>query len=382
MGLINAISISSPHGIKSIEIYNDDITNLNWEFDILVVSAFHNMYNPAAGTLIRALEDNCGVVLGEEAKTPEFDLRKNLYCWLSGEIENSNFNRVLCVEGIKSDIKNNFSSKNALDNLFGFLSLMAYKNIKVEKVVMPILGVGFQGNPLDMVMPSLLNGANEALRRNPHLKTICFVERDYDKALKIDLFINDLLERNKTQLNDFSNLNVVKESMESISLKLNRIVDIKEQFGKEELFHNLIEKLGSEKFKFYQFGILSRKLVEYLLNDLFIIENKSHPTIYEFTIRMREKEISEWIISCIHTIRTISNASAHAVEIKVESNKLLPQDVQLMILAVDRFLDFYIAKKLEIYNSPMVKGVYTKRNPDGNVEKIKDLKDALEKNEE
>jgi hypothetical protein len=382
MSLINAIPISTPHGIKSIEIYNDDITKLRWDYDILIVSAFHNSYNPAPGTLIESLEVNCNIVLREQVNNPELDLRKSLFCWLSNKLEKSNFKRILCLEGIKLAVQKNFSAKNALDNLFGFISLLAYKDVEVEKIVMPILGVGYQGNPMEAVLPSLLKGANEALRKNPSIKTICFVERDYDKALKIDAYINELLQRNKTQLNDFSDLETVNEWLESISLKLNRITELKEQFGKEELFHNLIEKLGSGKFKFYQFGILSRKLVEYLLCDLFNIENKLHPTIYDFTVRMREKGVSEWVVSCIHTIRTIGNASAHSIDIKIDSNKLSSKDMELMIMAVDRFLDYYIAKKIEIYNSPTQKGVYVKKSSDGEIKDVKLLKSELEKNEE
>jgi hypothetical protein len=40
MSLLNVISVPTSNGIKTIEIHNDDITKLNWQFDILVISAF------------------------------------------------------------------------------------------------------------------------------------------------------------------------------------------------------------------------------------------------------------------------------------------------------------------------------------------------------
>ena len=123
MSLLNVISVPTANGIKTIEIHNDDLTKLNWTFDILVISAYHNKYKPAPNTLIKALEDNSGIVLENLAEKPLIDLRESLNCWISELIEGENFKHVLCIEGIKTAIESKGSSETPISDLFGFISM-------------------------------------------------------------------------------------------------------------------------------------------------------------------------------------------------------------------------------------------------------------------
>jgi hypothetical protein len=91
MCLLNVISVPTSNGIKTIEIHNDDLTKLNWSFDILVMSAYHKKYKPAPNTVIKALEDNLGIILENYAEKPLIDLRESLNCWISETIEAKNF---------------------------------------------------------------------------------------------------------------------------------------------------------------------------------------------------------------------------------------------------------------------------------------------------
>ena len=56
MSLINLISVQTTSGIKTIEVHNDDITKMTFDVDVLVLSAYHNQYFPAPGTVIESLE--------------------------------------------------------------------------------------------------------------------------------------------------------------------------------------------------------------------------------------------------------------------------------------------------------------------------------------
>jgi hypothetical protein len=200
MALINVISVPTANGIKTIEIHNDDLTKLGWSFDILVISAFHEKYKPRPNTVIKALEDNYGLIVQEYSNNPLIDLRSSLNCWISSEIENKNFNHILCVEGIKTDIEENGSSDSALSNLFGTISLLQYKKIKTSSIAMPLLGSGFQGNSIESILPVLIEKAIDSLNSNPGLNTIYFVEIDSSKAKLIDDTINSLLKRGEEKL--------------------------------------------------------------------------------------------------------------------------------------------------------------------------------------
>ena len=77
MSLINIISVPTASGNKTIEIHNDDLTNLRWNVDVLVFSAFHNKYIAAPNTVIEALEKNRDIIIAEFADTPFIDLRNS-----------------------------------------------------------------------------------------------------------------------------------------------------------------------------------------------------------------------------------------------------------------------------------------------------------------
>ena len=75
------------------------------DVDVLVISAFKKKYIPMPNTVIKGLEDNSGVIISKLALNPMIDLKNSLNCWLSYELENKYFKHILCVEGIKPEIK-------------------------------------------------------------------------------------------------------------------------------------------------------------------------------------------------------------------------------------------------------------------------------------
>src|SRR5579863_3166235 len=90
MKLLDQLTVHHKSGERYIELFQGDLTSMPPEeaVDILVVSAFPNIYTPVPGTLIGALNTK-GVSVKSLAGSKALDLRKNYSCWLSQEIKST-----------------------------------------------------------------------------------------------------------------------------------------------------------------------------------------------------------------------------------------------------------------------------------------------------
>lgn len=346
MSLINLISVPTSTGIKSIEIHNSDITQLGFEVDILVLSAYHNKYFPAENTVIKSLLDNTGISLELLAEKPEIDLRKPLHCWVSTKQTDQAFKRLLCIEGIKSSILETGSSTNAISDLFGCISFLNYKNIEISSIALPLLGSGFQKNSVQKVLPELINQAIHSLKINPSLNSIYFVEINSEKATLIDQEINDLLDRGKENLESPFLDPMFEEVIDEI---LSKVVTINRKFfnKKSKTLNDLIDKINEKSIRFFELGILGRKTLELLLPKISLLKNENgeRVTIFEHIKELKTKNVADWMITYMHTIRVFGNFVAHyQKETKVPEN-MDKIDLWVYAQAINRFLEFYLKFK-------------------------------------
>ena len=343
MSLLNVISVPTSNGIKTIEIHNDDLTKLNWDFDILVMSAYHKKYHPAPNTVIQALEDNSGLVLKEYAEIPLIDLRESLNCWISELIVGKNFKHILCVEGIKSAIEKQGSSSSALSDLFGTISLLQYKNINAQSIAMPLIGSGFQNNSIESVLPILIEQAINSLISNPFLNTIYFIEIDGSKAKLIDDTINLTLKRGGEKLELLFDDPLVIKLLEQVMSKLIQIQKSNCKHENTKTFKNLIDKINNKKLRFFELAILCRKLLEILIPEISKLKSDKYIPLYEHLNELKSKNVADWMITYLHTLRVFGNFVAHEDESKDIPNHMEKTDIIVFSHALNRFLDFYIS---------------------------------------
>jgi hypothetical protein len=342
MSLLNVISVPTSNGIKTIEIHNDDITRLSWNFDIMVISAFHEKYKPRPNTVIKSLEDNYGIIIQECSNNPLIDLRSSLHCWISVVQENKNFKHVLCVEGIKTAIEEKGSSETAISDLFGTLSLLQYKNVQAHSIAMPLIGAGFQGNSIEAVLPVLIDKAISALLNNPSLNTIYFVEIDETKAKLIDETINSTLKRGGEKLELVFDDPLVISLLEQVLIKLIQIQKANKKYENNKTFKNLIEKISSKKLRFFELGILCRKLMELLVPEISKLKSDKYITLFEHLKELKSKNIADWMITYLHTLRVFGNFVAHEDESHEIPDHMEKTDMIVFSHALNRFLDFYL----------------------------------------
>jgi hypothetical protein len=343
MSLINVISVPTANGIKTIEIHNDDLTRLNWNFDILVISAFHNKYNPRPNTVIKSLEDDLGLVVENFASSPLIDLRSSLNCWISRTISGINFKHILCIEGIKTAIKESGTSESVLSDLFGTISLLPYKGIQANSIAMPIIGAGFQGNSVELILPKLIEKAIESLSINSTLNIIYFVEIDETKAKLIDDTINTTLKRDKEKLEIVFEDPLVIDLLENFLIKLIQIQKINKKFENNKTFKNLIEKINNRELRFFELGILCRKLMELLIPEISKLKSDKFISLYEHVNELKSKNIADWMLTYLHTLRIFGNFVAHEDESNGIPDRMEKTDMIVFSHALNRFLDFYIS---------------------------------------
>jgi hypothetical protein len=340
MSLINIISVATPFGNKEIEIHNGDITDFNWPVDLLVISAFNDAYNPVPNTVIEALQNNCNVVVKELAEQPFFNFKTPLNCWINKPQTDQYFSHIMCLEGIKREIQLTGTSNISFDNLFGIIALLPYKGLKIETVIMPLLGTGQQAGSIQDVLPVLLEKSINALNTNPKLKTIIFIEKDLAKAKLIDAEVNQLCKRNsyKTE-NLYTHLQLVP----FLSELSHNLAKLKSDSGLlHQTIDELINELKNKEIRFFELGIQSRKILELILSK-WLPNNSDNPnTIHDKIVLLKQMNVAEWVISNIHTIRVYGNYAAHSDSKTSIPTELNEKDIAIFIQAFNNFIDFYI----------------------------------------
>lgn len=350
MALKNIIPVSTTSGFKSIEIHHDDLTNLPWHLNLLVISAFRNGYNPIPGTIMQGLSMNRQVNVSELAATPMIDLRKSLDTWVSNDLNKEWCNHLVCIEGLSQIGSNIEDLKSHLKNLTGTISLLSMKGIDVSTIGMPLLGMGQQGMPIEVFLPHLLETCFEMLDKVKGLKNIYFVHNNGEVAEKIDNEINKILKRNK------DNLDLIRKSVSNNELvelclkKLFIIRDIIEHEGKGDVVQ-MIRNIENLRIRNSEFSLSARKVLEVILTDLNSL-TKNTKTTNEMINDLHEKNVSKWMISNFHLVRTFCNSFVHRSPGTVPENHS-DSDIKIFLYSFYRVLCFYVDFHESIKNVKM-----------------------------
>lgn len=346
MGLVNVIDVPTLSGIKTVEVHHGDITSSTLHIDLLLVSAFQRSYHPTPGTVIHALEENMGISTNDLSINPLVDLRGTMDSWISRKITDKPIKYLGCVENVGSNWFDNGTPEDGVGNVFALLSLLFFKDPEISTVAMPILGTGKQNARLGLILPILIEKAIQSLSFNHHLKTVYFIEKTVEKANSIDVEINHHLKRSENNLEFVADSNVENEILGEVLKKLVILKSHNEHVTTSDTIETLISRIQDKDMRFFELGILSRKLIELLLSDLLDSEKKGH-TLFESIKELKGKNVTDWMLAYLHTIRIFGNSVAHETVggIPVKMNQT---DVIVLLHALSRALDFAINHGKEI----------------------------------
>ena len=222
------------------------------------------------------------------------------------------------------------------------LSILPHKGISVNTIALPILGTGHQGNRIEDVLPSLIDKAIYALNSISTLNTIYFVESDCSRSELIDKILNEKLKRNQDVLETVFENDALTALLDRIKQKLLHLKSGKAKFKNSSIIDNLVSKILQKNLKFYELGILSRKLLEMIVQDLLPDNRVKGKTLNELIHELSNMHVAPWMTSYIHIIRVFGNSVAHYSE--EESNfpeTMDSTDILIFIYSLDKVLDFH-----------------------------------------
>ena len=183
---------------KNIRVIHGDLTQIE-SADVVVCSAFQGDYAPLYGTLIGALWRNKNIMVKDLADKPEIDLR-SMGCWISQEIEESDFKRVACVELYGRKIQGKNGKDYLLQTGFSTLSYLidqcTMREIPVGTIALPILASGDQNIAFEYVIAPLIKHCMRMLTENDGVESLLFCERNEEKAK----YLAEALKKHLTSL--------------------------------------------------------------------------------------------------------------------------------------------------------------------------------------
>lgn len=187
MKLLNNLVVYHNHEQKFIELYRGDLSEFTTDgyTDLLIVSAFPNVYTPLKNTLIGALNEK-GISIQKLAEDKEEDLRETYNCWLSKSLKDTGlvtqYDRILCFEPPTYD-----SCTDVIGDVFQSIMPIVNRNdIEFENVVMPLLATGLQGSDTFETFEVLIDAAVNWLAHGLPLKRIKIVEINELKAAELN----------------------------------------------------------------------------------------------------------------------------------------------------------------------------------------------------
>jgi hypothetical protein len=338
MSLVNIVEFSTAVGYKSIELHHADITKFEKQVDLLVISAFKKNYDPTNGTIIQFLQSNLDINVAELSQKSELDFRHQMNIWLSERLKTVFFDRILCIEGMLAfDIEK--SLNDSFRNLFSFISLLEYHNIKIKSIVMPLLGSGDQAIKSEDIIPIMMYYFKKALETNLNLSKIYVVEINSEKVQNIKLGFDKYLKNEHLEIGKINADQVlVEELIRSLKYLQNRDADYKY----DESTNALIDRLERNDLSLYEFGILCRRFLELSVQKILGDTIPKNSNLKKKIDALHKKNTAKWIIDYFHVIRNIGNSAAHSQNIL---NPTFParvgkNDIQATIVILKCIVEF------------------------------------------
>jgi hypothetical protein len=159
MELLDLLSVAHPTEHRAVAVYQGDLTDLEPEdaVDYVVISALPGDYSPTSGSLIGALFEK-GIDVEQLFHAKAVDLRHAFSCWLSAEIAPTEpgiqFRRLLCFEPWSRG-----SPQETVGDIFRSLAPFLGEHRRGAVVAMPFVATGHLGEPLEEMLPPLVDAA-------------------------------------------------------------------------------------------------------------------------------------------------------------------------------------------------------------------------------
>ena len=181
MNVVDSIGIRSRAGSR-IELWQGDLTSLSATstVDALLVSAFHDNYEPTPRSLIGALDDR-GLSVGELAADKDLDIRPTHSCWVSRPFAAADpgleFHRLICFEpGLEDE------PPERVGDIFRALEWILAVRPEIRSVAMPVVAAGDMGYAVETMLRPILDAAVPWLELGLGLDRLAIATRSDESA--------------------------------------------------------------------------------------------------------------------------------------------------------------------------------------------------------
>jgi hypothetical protein len=328
----NVVGVTTRYGYRTCELHHGDITALDRNVDVLVISAVAGSYSRIPGTVIQALYERLGIDAGLFARDPEFDLRTALGVWISGPILNQRFTRIACAELRGSGLP----VATILDNVFVALSVLEAKQIPVRTVALPVLGAGSQGLSAEPVANELIHAAKRYLMRANSAESVLFVEIDSRRADQIGEAMDAALGRVNAIVPSAQLLHSVRGDLTHSVCEADDLF----QPDKIALRDDWLRLLTGTDVRVSELGMLGRRLVELVVSR---VDGRSAGKLHERIYALeKHHNVAPWVCGYMHVLRHLGNEAAHeGHSVGREPPFIEEADLALSLLCIERLLDFW-----------------------------------------
>jgi hypothetical protein len=331
MELRNCIGFETRHGYRSVELLEGDICDPAAGSDLLVVSSIAGSYVPTTSSVMGALHRTWGIDLKRLEK--EIDLRTGLGLWVSAPVGVGHFGRVLCVE-LPIDERR---LAQTLHNLFLGLALVDAKGLAARTITMPLLGAGnFQLDPAQ-VLSALVPAVRQALEHSYSLERVLFVEKNGERVDAFSDALDALLDRPRVVV---SGRRLMVDLRGDLCLLLDKLIAQMRE-PRTDVLRELRHLLARDDARSYEIGLLARRLVERVVEDV-----AGKPAFSESLAlrigKLRDHGVAVWIQSYLHTMRHMGNEAAHE---RAGTSQFPPyvneDDLTIVLFCIQRVLGFW-----------------------------------------
>jgi hypothetical protein len=326
----NLTEIETRWGYRAFELWQGDITSLDFQVDVLGVSAFANDYEPTTGSVIGSLKSNLGIDVATLRLECQLDWTQAFGCWVSKEIPNSPFRRILCVEILGTS----FDLREAIENVFAVLSALEAKGFRFRSIALPLLGAGQQEFQASEVMGPLLEHAFDHMLRSPCVDRIVFVAHDVERAQALDKAMNLALGRTRIIL-------PTGELVAGVRKEIIKKISCNKDETAQEILDDISRLLQSKESRFFEIGITGRRLAEFITNH--ILTSKKPYELWKRIDNLAQHGVSDWMRSYMHMLRIFGNEHAHVKDSEGRKPPSLSEaDFALCLFCIQRLLDFWL----------------------------------------
>jgi hypothetical protein len=338
MKALNYIEIETKSGYRSFELHCGDLSNLNFEVDIIIISAFRRMYHPVPNTVIGSLYER-GIDVRSLSYQPLFDFREGFDGWVSKKIKGYKYKYILCMDMSNIFLKNrNINLEYTIRDLFTILSILEVKRLKIKSIALPLIGTGLQEIDPKKLIKILIDGSLDFLQHSRYLEKIIFVEYKEDKANELNTSMDEVLGRTKIKIPRGPLVNGIKqEIIGDIDIIINII-------GKIELFSDLRQIIGSDYCRAFELGGIARKTIEFIIQDIY--PSKKYYELWKKIDLLSNIRVAPWILGYMHLLRVFGNEAVHdKSSINRNPSYIDEKDLELCLFCLQRVLNFYLNLK-------------------------------------